>query len=274
MFLVGLPAGLWLGFEWNVLWSLSPAVPLTGIALVAIAFIALLCAMLTEPGILSHERLEHRSFDSRGRVQLLVRLPDGSKLDLFDCQPPHELRVCYCKEIRCCVERFDHFCPWVGNAIGKRNYSQFVLFVSATTALAALVGASCVAHLVSEMEHSGLKEFLRVAFAAGGDRLARNVVAGVLILYSFFMLLLLGGLTTFHLLYLPCYGETTWEHLKDTYERGPNPHNKGCAANCAALLCGCSTRTGANMHMQLQMAVQIYTHMLWACVLPRAHCAH
>lgn len=27
------------------------------------------------------------------------------------------------------VQRFDHFCPWVGNSIGKKNHHIFILFI-------------------------------------------------------------------------------------------------------------------------------------------------
>ena len=35
----------------------------------------------------------------------------------------------HCSMTDKCVARFDHYCPWMGNAIGKRNHRDFVIFL-------------------------------------------------------------------------------------------------------------------------------------------------
>ena len=35
----------------------------------------------------------------------------------------------HCGVLNKCVSRFDHFCPWVGNAIGKGNIRDFISFL-------------------------------------------------------------------------------------------------------------------------------------------------
>lgn len=40
------------------------------------------------------------------------------------------------------MQVFDHFCPWVGNVIGKHNRHLFLMFIGCMTV--ALVGAYCV----------------------------------------------------------------------------------------------------------------------------------
>ena len=45
------------------------------------------------------------------------------------CRIVRPLRAKHCSVTDRCVEVFDHYCPWVGNAIGKRNRHTFLLFL-------------------------------------------------------------------------------------------------------------------------------------------------
>jgi len=45
------------------------------------------------------------------------------------CKVVVPLRSKHCKELDRCVYRYDHYCPFVGNAIGLKNHRLFVLFL-------------------------------------------------------------------------------------------------------------------------------------------------
>ena len=40
------------------------------------------------------------------------------------------LRSKHCRTTKRCVARFDHWCPWMNNAVGRGNYATFILFLS------------------------------------------------------------------------------------------------------------------------------------------------
>lgn len=45
------------------------------------------------------------------------------------CRIVRPLRAKHCATTDRCIECFDHFCPWVGNAVGKGNRHYFLLFL-------------------------------------------------------------------------------------------------------------------------------------------------
>lgn len=57
------------------------------------------------------------------------------------CRPP---RSKHCRELRCCVRRYDHFCPFVGNAIGLHNQCWFLGVISSTALLCTFLFALSV----------------------------------------------------------------------------------------------------------------------------------
>lgn len=68
------------------------------------------------------------------------------------CRIVRPLRAKHCSVTNRCIEVFDHYCPWVGNAIGKRNRRTFLAFL--WVALYAMV-ASAVVGIVQIHRHLG-----------------------------------------------------------------------------------------------------------------------
>jgi hypothetical protein len=91
---------------------------------------------------------------------------DFSSIDRLTGQwkPPRAHRDQVTKDV---ILRFDHFCPWIGNAVGYRNYPHFVLFI-----VYLFVGSCFLGTLT-------IGEFTQ-RFNAGGGSLSRPQMLGVL----------------------------------------------------------------------------------------------
>lgn len=58
------------------------------------------------------------------------------------CKIVRPLGSKHCAVLNKCVLRFDHYCPWVGNTIGKGNLKDFVVFL-ALESVALVVSVFC-----------------------------------------------------------------------------------------------------------------------------------
>jgi palmitoyltransferase ZDHHC9/14/18 len=144
-------------------------------------------------------------------------------------RPP---RGFHCDTCGCCIERFDHHCPWLSTCIGRKNYRSFILFLGVLGGLfMATIAVTIVAmatRLVDKQNQgypgwSGVNQMLR---DQGYWALIVCILASVA---AFFVLALL----VYHL-YLRYKGRTTYEHMKghdfDVYDHG-------CVANYKEFFC-------------------------------------
>merc|ERR1719281_1075578 len=65
-----------------------------------------------------------------GKAEYMNLIDEGqSKAVCTICRVVKPLRSHHCHELGRCVSRFDHFCPWGDNAIGRENQRSFVVFL-------------------------------------------------------------------------------------------------------------------------------------------------
>ena len=153
----------------------------------------------------------------------------GSEVILKWCKTCHLYRpprTSHCTVCNVCVERFDHHCPWVGNCIGRKNYSLFLRFILLFADHIGFMLGICISSIAHKVASDTLDDAIRT--------LIPEVVIGC---YCFLICGFVSSLLLFHV-YLVASNQTTYERLKGLWaKRGENPFDKGSAfENCLVVL--------------------------------------
>lgn len=82
----------------------------------------ILC-LITSPGIVRDINDEYEK--SLDLIRTLVDEKSAPSI-CHSCRVRRPLRSKHCKIQRRCIDKFDHFCPFVGNTVGRDNYRYFV----------------------------------------------------------------------------------------------------------------------------------------------------
>jgi len=135
----------------------------------------------------------------------------------------------HCKELDRCVYRYDHYCPFVGNAVGLQNHAFFLIFLAWHVASLSIYFYLTFRSLsLTDEDLSPIKKRMIV-------QLLISVIAG---LGCVGMLVFAGSLLVHHL-YLVATNLTTNEYMNYTkYDyliedgRFTNPYNLGSKSNC------------------------------------------
>ena len=150
-------------------------------------------------------------------------------------RPP---RASHCRETNRCVEKWDHYCPWVGNSIGRRNYHWFLAFVYCTL-LHGLYLGSLSTYALTRLVHAELEANTAASLGDGlTAAFARMPFGCALIVYCGLVTLLLCMLGGYHA-YLVTLNQTTNENVRGVWEDTRNPYDNGARRNWAEVCLGC-----------------------------------
>jgi len=229
-------SGLWMSVvaipHWNT-WMVA-----TGAALLALTLYFLARCALTDPGILPRCPAPPPGAPLPEPPAHVYRY-DGSNLVYCDtCSLFRPPRAKHCRYSDNCVLEFDHFCPWVGTAVGLRNLRFFLAFVTSTFALALFIALTSGlevrrrAHTQARAEQDDPKAWTRYL----GDAVAAEPSVAAVGIFGALVALSLISLLVYHA-YLVSIAETTNENLRNTYLRHVNPYDRGCLANWRRVLC-------------------------------------
>jgi hypothetical protein len=124
--------------------AVSPALPAIMLTSLALSIISLLCASLSDPGIIPRRPIFELVSRVPAEFTAEVLLSDEGVSYKFcgTCEIFRPLRSHHCGVCDNCVEQFDHHCAFLNNCIGKRNYFYFLCFLvsSVLLGLAEVVG--------------------------------------------------------------------------------------------------------------------------------------
>ena len=205
----------------------------------------------SDPGTIPRASAETITTFSRRHPHAPILLINGLQVQTKYChvcgivRPP---RASHCRVSDRCIEKWDHFCPWVGTAIGRRNYFCFLLFILSTASLAVFVAAACIGHLLSIGPRLSESASSLAAFGwqtpPDAPPWLRSIAAAPLraanALYCAVAATLLATLLAYHL-YLVSINQTTYENVRGTYDaQGSNPFDRGVVGNFGEVCCPCA----------------------------------
>lgn len=219
---------------------------LVAYGLLAINLVSLLLTWLVEPGILPSVEMEDRSFPDKPK-RLVFVFWGG----LY--YTPRVFRAQQSRYTDNCIEHFDHYCPYVGNAVGKRNYRYFIMFLMSSTLVCCYIAGICCYLVVRRERDMHPDQFVF------WEAVQTSPSASVLGLCCLVLGISVGLLLAYHVKIIS-RGVTTFEDVKQHFLGRQSPHHLGCLRNWVVLWCSphfpsriaTSSNHDALLHEQLE----------------------
>jgi len=176
-------------------------------------------SLLTPPHIVEYERAVR--YATKDNVCITCK-----------CVVP--LRSKHCKELDRCVYRYDHYCPFVGTAVGRDNHASFIFF---------LLWYLVIFAWYFWLTYKSVLKFYEKALDDIKSHLPEVVITALAVIGCLLFVIFDISLLCSHL-YLVSINLTTNEYINWTKydylrknERFENKFNRGCCRNCYGFWC-------------------------------------
>jgi palmitoyltransferase len=177
--------------------------------------------------------LEHGNQDTMENTLNSPALWAGQWSQLcVSCKIVRPLRAKHCSITDRCVESFDHYCPWVGNAIGKGNRHLFLIFLWFEFGAVLLGASTAIARI-----HTGL---VASAESSTGEMPGSALILPVIfVVFDVFLLISVAALAIAQASQVSRNVTTNelanwhrYKYLHATNGDFHNPFDQGCKTNC------------------------------------------
>jgi len=167
--------------------------------LLVICLIYLIKSSFTEPGIIkrNYKKSIVENMTTNYNKYSILHIKNGhliKYIPCYTCNIIRPVRTSHCAECDNCTERFDHHCIWIGQCVGKRNYSYFLLFLI-------FLNSNSIFHIVINSiiiskEVENLNNLLE---------LNSTSISNALIEETIFLTKKIIGITSFLIIYCTCF---------------------------------------------------------------------
>ena len=154
------------------------------------------------------------------------------------CKIVRPLRSKHCSVTDRCVECFDHYCPWVGNAIGKGNRHLFLIFLWLELGAVGVSAGTAVMRIHAALSMTGS---VAGSTATGGSVTSSVglIFPVIFVVFDFFLLISVAALAIAQASQVARNVTTNelanWHRYKYLHAANgefENPFDRGCMRNC------------------------------------------
>ena len=115
----------------------------------ALMYLCFVTAWQTECGLVPTGGKQQAEYEKALTMAANGNLEETSALPLcHTCHIVRPLRSKHCTVQKRCVSCFDHFCPYVSNTMGSRNYKYFILFMAFGLVGVSMTAFACAQYLM------------------------------------------------------------------------------------------------------------------------------